>query len=234
MFKLFWKSLLVVVAMHLFSGISLANSVSYSYAFSDSSRWVYIECFNRSVGTLNSVTYSITDMSLFSNIILDLDDNDGPLSINNGSFGYNIGVNRPGTHIVATLFQLSGGIVGNFTDDDDGDSVGSHNGGNDELISSNGFLNLSGSESSTDSDHLEALYVPTGFVSCKAGVVVGPILKFAFIPAGRTIETYWEDQYSGDLTVTYDYTPVPAPAAVILFGSGIVGLGAIRKTSRKK
>ncbi len=52
-----------------------------------------------------------------------------------------------------------------------------------------------------------------------------PIAEAQPLPTGVTA-SFAEIQSGGYLQITYDYNPVPVPAAVWLFGSALVGLGA--------
>ncbi len=228
MFKSISKIVIIIVLMiHSFSGNSSADQSSYDYFFYEADSNIAMPRFDLSLGTLNSVTYEISNMNLGSTVILDLDDNSGPFSINNAIVGHTIGVGPVGSPLWGSLFQMQRYVSGDFISDDDGDGIGLRNGGDDEIISTSGFLNYSGTKSFTDSEHLDALssiYMPI--------TSVGPIMNTAAFSQNiwepsRTIETYWENiTYSGNFRVTYDFTPIaPEPFSSTLFVIGGVMFG---------
>lgn len=237
MFKSFIKiTIVIVLMMHFISGSSAADTSSYNFSFSETNSNIAMPRFDLSLGTLNSVTYSIDNMRLNSTIIFDLDSSSGSLLLENVFAGHNVGVGPIGSPIYASLFGIQGPVNGSFMSYEDGDGIGTHNGGNDEIISPFGFFISSSSKSFTDSGHLDALSGSTSPVA-----FVGPIMNIAAIPIKlgdppRTIETYFEDiTYSGNFTVSYDYTPVaPEPISSILFVTGGATLAGKRYLKKKR
>jgi hypothetical protein len=214
--------LILIMMLHVYSGYSSADELSYSYDFSETASNIMMQRFDLSLGTLNSATYSIDDMRLDSTIIFDLDDNDGSLLLENVFAGHTVGVGYVGSPIYASLFSIQGPVNGSFSSYDDGDSIGTHNGGNDEIISDFGIFTSGHTKTFSDSDRLEALTGPYTYAA-----FVGPTMNIAAIPykygePARTIEIYFEDiTFSGNFTLTYDYTPVaPEPISSILFVVG--------------
>ncbi len=82
-----------------------------------------------------------------------------------------------------------------------------------------------GSASYTDAGLL-ALLTGTGTTSLFVSTETGTFISFSVNSPG----TMSEATYAGlNASITYDYTPVPLPAASLLFAPGLLGLAAVRK-----
>jgi hypothetical protein len=206
------------------------------FSFTESDNTATVQPFNIDLGSLDSFSFTISEMNYSRTIIVDVDDNLGPMHIDDFDMGIEVFVFGPPALALNQVIPFHNATFPgqDSLSDDDGDGLGFRDGGDDEIILNVFFNSMSGSETYSDTDELsDKLSVFTGpdFIDLEIGI--GGSASLFYVPS-RVFETYWQDSdYSGLLTVQYNYTPIPLPTTILLLGSGLIGIGGVRRKFKK-
>lgn len=227
------KTKLIIAAFLILFTVSTASAIPLSFEDTfgpnnngDPAFNVLLSQFDPSLGTLTSVLLELEATTIGGTIIWD-NNSAVPSAIDLG-IGYKVYGDAPNaTVLVTNPMQLGSGTVTADTDS-----------GNADFTGTDSFTLTGGFGSDTDSQYVPttgfAPYIGLGnFVT----VITNTIATLVISDGGSGVIRTDDGTFSGKVKVTYDYTSnnvVPEPAAMLLFGAGMLGIAGVQRRRNNK